>query len=287
MDKTYIKSPLNYNGGKHKILNQLLPLFPKHMNTFVDLFAGGCNVGINVEAKQVFFNDCILQLIKLYKELQERTLEYIVSFIEKRIFDYDLNTTNAEGYIRFRDNYNEGDADIIDLFVLICYAFNNQIRFNQKGQFNMPFGKDRSSFNSSIHNNLIMFINKLQSIEAVFTNLSFIDFPFDMLNKNDFVYCDPPYLITTAGYNEGKTGWKEKNEIDLLKLLDNLNTCGIKFGLSNVLEHKGKVNNILKQWLELNKEYKIHYISRDYSNYNYHTKIRDKSATTEVLITNY
>ena len=45
-----IKSPLNYIGGKAKILDQILPLFPKEIDNFIDLFAGGCNVGINVNA---------------------------------------------------------------------------------------------------------------------------------------------------------------------------------------------------------------------------------------------
>ena len=53
MDKQkYIKSPLNYVGGKHKLLPQILPLFPKNINTFIDLFGGGFNVGINVSAKR-------------------------------------------------------------------------------------------------------------------------------------------------------------------------------------------------------------------------------------------
>lgn len=37
----YVKSPLNYTGGKYKLLPQLLELFPKQVNIFVDLFAGG------------------------------------------------------------------------------------------------------------------------------------------------------------------------------------------------------------------------------------------------------
>ena len=44
----YVKSPLNYTGGKYKLLPQLLELFPKQVNTFVDLFAGGGNVSVNV-----------------------------------------------------------------------------------------------------------------------------------------------------------------------------------------------------------------------------------------------
>ena len=37
----YIKSPLNYVGGKYKLLNEIIPLFPENINTFVDLFGGG------------------------------------------------------------------------------------------------------------------------------------------------------------------------------------------------------------------------------------------------------
>ena len=47
-----IASPLNYTGGKYKLLPQLLPLFPNEVNTFVDLFCGGCNVAVNANAKK-------------------------------------------------------------------------------------------------------------------------------------------------------------------------------------------------------------------------------------------
>ncbi len=42
----YIKSPLNQIGGKYKLLNQIVRYFPKNIDTFYDLFAGGCDVAI-------------------------------------------------------------------------------------------------------------------------------------------------------------------------------------------------------------------------------------------------
>jgi len=83
----------------------------------------------------------------------------------------------------------------------------------------------------------------------------------------------------------GTKGWSEKEEKSLLKKLDNLNNQGIKFALSNVLEHKGKENVILKNWVETNECYKINYLNFDYSNCNYQKK--DKNSSVEVLITNY
>ena len=52
-----IASPLNYTGGKYKLLPQIFPLFPDNVNTFVDIFCGGCNVGINVNAQHIICND--------------------------------------------------------------------------------------------------------------------------------------------------------------------------------------------------------------------------------------
>lgn len=65
MKNSCIKSPLNYTGGKHKLLPQILPLFPKEINTFVDLFTGGCNVAVNVEAKRIIANDCEEHIINI------------------------------------------------------------------------------------------------------------------------------------------------------------------------------------------------------------------------------
>ena len=104
-----------------------------------------------------------------------------------------------------------------------------------------------------------------------------------MLGENDFVYCDPPYLVTCASYNE-QDGWNETKERELLELLDNLNARGIKFALSNVLENKGKTNEILKVWAE---KYNVHYLNYSYGNCNYHAKDKSENSTVEVLITNY
>ena len=141
-----------------------------------------------------------------------------------------------------------------------------------------------SSFNSSIKSNLIKFHRNIKNI--VFSESDFRDFDISFLSKGDFVYADPPYLITTGTYNDGKrgfNGWSKNDDVDLFKLLDALNEKGVKFALSNVLEHKGKFNDCLINW---SKKYKIHYINYDYKNSNYHGKNTDKK-TIEVLITNY
>lgn len=281
----YIKSPMNYTGGKYKILEHIIPSFPKKIDNFVDLFAGGLNVGINVNANAIYANDQITYLIELYKMFQDTTTDELLKKIKERIETYGLSQTNAEGYNALRAEYNKSKS-LLDLFVLTCFSFNHQIRFNSKHEFNTPFGKDRSSFNDSIERNLILFCDALHKKNIILSTGDFRDFDISKLSSGDVVYCDPPYLITTGSYNDGKRGfkdWTETEDADLLSLLDKLNDRGILFALSNVFAHKGQTNDALIEW---SKKYNVLYIDKTYSNCSYHFKDRG-TKTVEVLITNY
>ena len=284
MKQVLVKSPMNYTGGKYKLLPQILPLFPNNGNIkgqFIDLFCGGVNVAANVTAKRIIANDFDKNVIGIYSEFKLHRAEDIINYIECRIQEYELSITNKEGFDNFRSYYNSCEnKNPLDLFVLICFRFNHQFRFNSKGEFNMPFGKDKSCFNGTIKRNLINFKTKIDGM--IFTNRSFEELNVKKLTKDDFVYCDPPYLITCATYNE-KDGWNEAKERQLLALLDNLNDNGIKFALSNVLFSKGKTNDILYGW---SNKYNIHHLNNTYANCNYHTKDKETKAD-EVLITNY
>lgn len=284
----YIGSPLNYIGGKGKLLPQILPLFPKHISTFVDLFCGGCNVGINAEAERVIFNDNLTFLIDLYKQFQCMSTEEVLSHITNRIKQFELSQTNSDGYLHLREKYNI-ERQALDLFVLIAFSFNHQIRFNNSHEFNAPFGRERSCFNEHMKKKLIGFLYAVHSKNVAFSSLDFKKFHFEVLNTTDFVYADPPYLITTGTYNDGKrgfTGWNEKEEKALLDILEQLNNRHIRFALSNVTEHKGRENKILKTWIA-EHGFVVNRLQKSYSNSNYHTNNCDKGETVEVLVTNY
>ena len=278
MMEKYIKSPMNYTGGKYKLLNQILPLFPKNINTFVDLFTGGCNVAVNVSANKIIANDLCTQVIDAYKGIQNNTTEKSIEMIIKIINKYKLTKENKEGYLELRSNYNDGNKEWYVLYTLLTHSFNNQVRFNKKEQFNMPFGK--RSFNSTLKQKFKDFSNAIHNKNIKFTNENFKNLDIDKLGENDFVYLDPPYLVTMATYN---AGWNEETEKDLLLLCDKLNEKGIKFAISNVLEHNGNKNKILINW---SKKYNVNYLDYDYSNCNYHKKDNGHKSV-EVLITNY
>lgn len=295
VDKKYVKSPMNYTGGKYKLLHQIEPLFPEDINLFVDLFTGGGNIAVNVKANKIVANDCEENIIGIYKTFQGYdNVDELIGQIEEIIKTYGLTIDDTEAYNKFRKDYNclrtsQGDYSPLSsyninilLYVLICYSFNHQYRFNSKGEFNMPFGKERSQWNENMKNNLIKFHRRIKEKDIVFLNKDFRQLKVDKLGNDDFVYCDPPYLITCATYNE-KDGWNQKCEEDLLKLLDELDTKKIKFALSNVLYSKGKTNDLLIEW---SKKYTVHHLDYTYQNCNYHTKDKTNKSD-EVLITNY
>jgi adenine-specific DNA-methyltransferase len=305
--KDLIQSPLNYIGGKYKLLPQILPHFPKDISLFVDLFCGGGNVGINVNCRRVIFNDnnsLLRYLFGTFKNLdKDVTLdtidniiaEYGLSNASKNGYEFygcnsvdGLGSYNSERFLRLREDFNKKKSRDYDyyirLYVLILYAFNNQIRFNRKGEFNLPVGK--RDFNDKMRAKLSAFIDRLKSGDYKFENMDFREFDNGAWDDKTLVYCDPPYLITCATYNE-QDGWNEDFERGLLSYLDGLHERGIRFALSNVLKSKGKENKILLDWIKANADkYRVIYLNYSYANSNYQTK--DKTASAEeVLVVNY
>lgn len=305
-EKKIIPSAINYTGGKYKLLPQIMKYFPNNVDNVVDLFCGGCNVGINLSSNKVIFNDKNEHLIGLFNAFKRLDEKYIFDTIFNNIKKYDLSLVaehgykfygcdsssglgkyNKKGYMNLRKDFNKkfikDDEYYVLLYLLMIYSFNNQLRFNNKGEFNLPVGK--RDFNLKMQNKLKDFLHRIKSGDYTFINEDFREVLIDNLDENSFVYVDPPYLITTATYNES-SGWTEDDEKDLLSLLEKLDRKNIKFALSNVLECKGKENSILKEWLNRNNRFKTIFLNYSYANSNYHKKDKE-SITKEILVINY
>lgn len=302
--RDFVKSPLNYTGGKHKLLPQISKFIPENIDTFYDVFCGGANVGINAKSKNIICIDKdknVIDLLNLissvnFDELHQDILAIIEKFglSHSYVNGYEvygaesskgLGLYNKDKYLLLREEYNNTKPSrekTTLLLVLIMYAFNNQIRFNSKGGFNLPVGK--RDYNGSSRRNLAAF-NKAATEKAVkFLVGDFKDLLNMNLNGNDFVYLDPPYLLGLASYNESG-GWDEIHEKELYSVLDNLDERGVRFALSNVIEHKGQSNDILKHWVKRGG-YNLNKLDYHYKNSNYQSKAKHNSSV-EVLVTNY
>lgn len=283
--KRFIKSPMNYIGGKYKLLPQLMPLFPQNISTFIDLFSGGFNVAVNVNAQKTICNDLNYLVVEMVRTLAYADIDIVLKRIDEKIAEYGLSKENEEGFKTFRDFYN-ANHNPIDLLTLSSFSFNYQFRFNSNLEYNNPFGRNRSQFSETMRQNLILFMEEMKKKNLEFYSRDFREISLDNLGGNDFIYCDPPYFITNGAYNDGNRGfhdWGIDEEKALYEYLDEANNRNIKFALSNVLSHKGVQNKLLIEWC---KKYNIHYINSDYSNCNYQYKSKD-TTSVEVLITNY
>lgn len=272
---TYVESPLNYMGSKYHVLNEIVPLLNNY-ETVIDLFAGGFNVGSNVTSSKVIFNDInhfVRDLVNLFASPDiHKKLNYIEAIIKK----YNLTKSGKESYLIFRKYYNSilpAERKVIDLFVLSQFGFQQQLRFNSSHEFNNPIGM--SSYNTNTLIKIIEF-NRILSKKAIsffsedFRNLNF------SIDCNTVFYIDPPYLVTLGSYNDGKRGfkgWNSEDEHDLYNYIDDIANKGGKFVLTNVFEHKGLKNTILKAWLE----------SRDYRTKSYIHRKREEILITNIL----
>lgn len=295
-----IRSPLFYTGDKYKLIPELKKYFPTDINKFVEPFVGGGSVFLNIQAKQFYENDIDKNIMSIHNYLSSfSSSDDLLKILFAKIDEYQFTCSykgktvpqelkdkyvktyfakyNAEFYKRLKEKYNASDrSDIADLYLLLIYGFNRMLRFNQKGDFNLPVGN--VDFNQNAVDALTNYVNLTNQKKIHWSNKDYKSFISKIkLTEKDFVYLDPPYLITASEYNKL---WDQQDDDDLCSLLDELNTNHIRFALSDVVNYKGKANIKLLEWAQ---KYNVYPIKSNYINYH------DNSikSFSEVLITNY
>ena len=296
-----IRSPLFYVGDKYKLMPQLKEIFPDNIDNYIEPFVGGGSSFLNTKAKRYYLNDNNEWIIKIHKELQKYNKKELLSKLYSIIDEYSLSCSfkgtrlapkelkksfpktyyaklNSEGYNKLRDDFNKDKEDVLKLYILLLYGFNHMIRFNSKNNFNLPVGD--VDFNKNCFNAINDYLDFCNDKDIFFYNQDYEKFlnEIDLSKKNTFVYLDPPYLISSSEYNKF---WTEKEERNLYSLLDKLNDKGIKFGLTNLITHKGQTNEILLEW---SKKYKIYNIRSNYISFNDNSI---KADSSEILVVNY
>jgi DNA adenine methylase len=300
MDRIY-RSPLFYVGDKYKLLKEIKTHFPSEINKFIEPFTGGGSVFLNTEAKSFHLNDIDKAVVSIHNLLNKESKNPKLFFnkIAKIIDKYELSKSfetdivpielkiqfkktfyaqfNKKGFQKLKYDYNSSaKPNPLELYILLIYGFNRMLRFNSKGEYNLPVGN--VDFNKNVVSALNDYFNIIQNRNIFWKNIDYIKFikSFEF-EANDFVYFDPPYLITFSEYNKL---WNEENERELINLMDELNTLNVRFAISNVTHYKGKVNTLFNDW---SKKYNIHNIKSNYISYH------DNSIKSfnEVLVTNY
>ena len=299
-DANMQRSPFFFVGDKRKLMPQLNKLFPAYINNYYEPFCGGGSSFLNTVAKEYIVNDVNFYVIKLHELFLENALnnekffheifsmienyglscsfkgKYVPAELKKKFVKTYYAEFNKIGYLHLRGDFNENQSDFLRLYLLLIYGFNHMIRFNDKSQFNLPVGN--VDFNKNVADAIEGYFHFLKSSKIKFQNEDFKKFLSDQIfREGDFVYCDPPYLISDSEYNKL---WDEVKEYELYMALDDLNRQGVNFGLTNLLRHKGQENGILLRWSE---KYYCFPIRSNYISFNDNSV---KSDTKEIYVTN-
>lgn len=301
MTNEIVRSPLFYVGDKYKLIKEIRSHFPSTIGRLIEPFVGGGSVFMNTNTKVCLANDVDKHVIGLhkwlcsYKNCGDELLAQLTNIIDQYGLSFSLIRDdvsedlkrkfpktyfakyNKEAYSKLRSDYNlTGKKDFCRLYLLLIYGFNRMLRFNGKGDFNLPVGN--VDFNQNTKKAIFDYLNIICQRQLVFTSLDFSDFLRNLnYQENDLIYLDPPYLITFSEYNKL---WNEETEIRLLQLLDELNDRNIRFAISNVTLYKGRINNIFLNWAT---KYNIYPIKSNYISFNDNTI----KKFNEVLVTNY
>ena len=295
-----IRSPFFYVGDKFKLIPQLKENFPKDIDRFIEPFCGGGSVFLNTKANQYLLNDIDTYMIKLHHFLIDysHSEEDFWKEIKNCIENYQLSATflgkdvpseyrkqyvktyfakyNKEAYVEVRNKFNKNQDNMLLLYILLIYGFNRMLRFNSKGEFNLPVGN--VDFNNNVVDALKAYFSFVRDKDIQLFNMDFQDF-VEKINptSKDFVYLDPPYLITFSEYNKL---WNEDSEIRLIDYLDTLDVRGVRFAVSNVLWHRTRYNGTFNEWAQ---KYNIIRIKSNYISYHDNTE----KDSYEVLVKNF
>lgn len=234
-----MKPLIKYRGGKAKEIPHILPHIPPYTGRYIEPFFGGGALYFHLEPHKAIINDINAKLITFYKGVQQNylSLRKELDEVEKiyhsnRVLFDDLKAKtpnervedkNEAFYYSLRDMFNgltnKKYSDALLYFFINKTAYSGMIRYNAKGEFNVPFGRYQNintSLVTQAHSNLL-------STAEIF-NLDYSEI-FDMAKNDDFIFLDPPYdcIFSDYGNEEYKEGFNDECHIKLAQDIKKLN----------------------------------------------------------------
>ncbi len=283
-----MKPLIKYRGGKSKEIPYIIKHIPKFSGKYIEPFFGGGALYFYLEPKKAIINDINSKLISFYKgiqsnfdliqkelkEVEEYYLTNRKSFEELKSKTPDLRVQddNEELYYQIRNMFNDliekKYSDALLYFFINKTAYSGMIRYNSKGEFNVPYGR-YANLNTSLatkaHSKLLE--------NAEIYNFDYANI-FKMAKEDDFMFLDPPYdcIFSDYGNSEHKDGFNLENHILLADHYKKL---------------KCKALMVIGRTPLTEKLYGDMIIDEYGKSYTVNIRNRFKSSASHILISNY
>lgn len=283
-----MKPLVKYRGGKSKEIPHLIKHIPSFTGRYIEPFFGGGALYFYLEPKKAIINDINSKLMAFYKgvksdfeilskELQEIEKTYLINRrkfeeLKAKTPDLRVDDDNEALYYQIRDMFNDLTekkySDALLYFFINKTAYSGMIRYNAKGEFNVPYGR-YANLNTSL-------VTKAHSKLLANTEIYNLDYKniFDMANEDDFMFLDPPYdcVFSDYGNAEYKDGFNEKNHTELAISFLNLK-CKALMVIGRTPLTEKLYNDLIVD--EYGKSYAVN------------IRNRFKSTASHILISNY
>lgn len=245
-----VKPFVKWAGGKSQLLPDIRSKYPKDLGKtiikYCEPFVGGgavlFDVLSNYEIREVLINDINGELTNTYFHIKNHLSELLLELAKMQDAFWPLDIENRKKYYyEKRERFNflkvnrdeEVKLEKAALFIFLNKTcFNGLFRVNKRGLFNVPIGAYKRP--------LICDIDNLTAISGLLRNVTINcgDYKecIGFIDKNTFVYIDPPYrpLTKTASFTSyAEADFNDKEQMELKVFVDSITAKNAKVVISN------------------------------------------------------
>ena len=283
-----MKPLVKYRGGKSKEIPHIIKHIPKYSGKYIEPFFGGGALYFYLEPKKAIISDINSKLISFYNGIKI-DFELIQNELTQLEKNYSINRRKFEElkskspklrveddnetlYYQIRDMFNDLTekkfSDALLYFFINKTAYSGMIRYNSKGEFNVPYGRYSNLNTTLVTKNHSKLLSNAEIYNADYKHI------FEMAKEDDFMFLDPPYdcIFSDYGNVEYKDGFNEQNHIELANAYKSL---------------KCKALMVIGRTPLTEKLYGDMVVDEYGKSYAVNIRNRFKSSASHILISNY
>ncbi len=205
---------IKYRGGKSKEISHFISNMPENYNRYIEPFFGGGALYFYLEPQNAIINDVNTRLYSFYKQMKEKypiargQLDEIQIIYERNQKEYEaikkqhpeerVENKNEALYYKMRDMFNHKIKceylDSVVYFFINKTAYSGMIRYNAKGEYNVPFGRYKNFNTKLITEEHYELLKRTKIYNYDYSEI------FNMAGNDDFIFLDPPYDCVFSDY---------------------------------------------------------------------------------------